>query len=330
MKTLLVVLLVPAILFGCGGIKPSGSGAVAGPATPATWELIADRLAAVQSVDGSFAVEPQVHVPFSDAVAGDQNVTGVAALGLFDAYAADPRPAWRDALTHTKDYLVDQMRGYVAGSIAAVSIPNFSFLVRYKEVFGIPDPAQWEPVHAAFSKLLADTDATDGTDSSVIIDGILNHVRDARLAQSLPGLVPWDCAFVLTVAKELFTSGPEIVWAAEFQKALMSGFDLTNPGAYASVGHTLEALLLVGDFSIQGELLIMLNSGLDQDGSIQHDVQATTYAIRGWMAMNAGDLAAGSLAWLKSQVDSQGRIYAPTPGVEASQVEGEALSALLK
>ena len=50
---------------------------------------------------------------------------------------------------------------------------------------------------AAFDLLLANRDATHGTDPTVIADGHFNRTVESRTGQGIPGLIGWDVAFLV-------------------------------------------------------------------------------------------------------------------------------------
>ena len=331
--------------------------------TIAAWELLADRVSFLQVDYGTWEFTAfDVHSTFDPTTPGLQSMAGRTAMGLFDAYARKPKLLWKGTLDATKNYLMDFMAYYVANgnpgpttgtglvtdsynvSTANNSLSNFSFLKRYKDTFGL-SAAEWTTVNEALTRMLTDYNATEGTDITVTIDGILNHIVTSRAGN--PGLGPWDTARVLQVAVEFGLAPAETAFAVAFQKALMDSngdgtidFDETQFGGYLGVASSLDSLLIASDTSLKTALVAKLNSGFSSAGNIvslgagsdaSDDVQDSAYALLAIKRAGETAQAAATQAWLEAQVDSSGRIWFPQVfDWEWAVLDGEVLAAILR
>lgn len=309
-KFLLVVLLVPSFLLSACGDK-DGDSAV--PTTPQAWEVLADRLTVDQHDDGSFSPAPGAYAPFFDG--GPQaSVTGLEALGLLDARLRAPNPAWKAALDKAKDYLVDACVSYASGA-GPIALTDILFLKRYETTFGFTTADEANAMGGAFHKILLDYDATHGTDPSVYIDGILNRIKEVRDAEGLPALAAWDTGFLvkLLVAYGGNLNAADPQWAFQFQKDRFAEISSADEGAALAAAHSLDALVMAGDHTIDGAAIGLL-SGLPPITNVQ---QASYVRMAYTAAGSAVPAAIETL--LSNEVDAG-----------SATAAGEALQALVR
>lgn len=336
-------LLLLLTLAACGG---GGSPTAAPPPPPRVLSQpeveLATRVAETQLANGSWSFQQPWYQPVDHAFYGYQNVTGITALGLFDAY--DIGGSWflPATLDDAKDYLVRWCRDFVDGTPnpwgqdwpgmipTSVSLPTFLFLVRYRIAFGL-DAAEEATLAAAWTKLLVDRDAVYGTDPTVQADGIFNRIATSRAGQGIPGIIGWDCAFLLKALLAMGAPAPEIQWTTAALLALP--VDASQDYGLDSIAHVLEACHDAGDTSQDAALLAAMNAERNPDGSYTDNPEAafqtTAYCLLALKALGS-PLAGDTAAFLESRIRLGGYVYDPADDLETYEASGEVLLALLR
>lgn len=308
------------------------------------------RVAEAQLANGAWTFQQEWFEPIDYSFYGYQNVTGITALGLFDAHAVDladdgvAQHTWfvPAALAETKDYLVQWCADFVAGTPnpwgndfagmvpTTVSIPTILFLAAYDDAFGLT-PAELATRDAAWAQLLALRDAPYGSDPTVLSDGLFNRLVALRTSQGIPGIVGWDSAFILKTLLALGAPESEIAWQVNALKSLP--VDASQRYGLDAIAHTLEALNLAGDGSANATLLAAMNAERNADGSYTDNPEAafqtTAYCLLALKAVNS-PLAAQTEAYLASHVHLGGYVFDPANNLETYEVTGEILLALLR
>jgi hypothetical protein len=360
LRSLTQIALVAASLAtvaGCGGgSSPTTSTPEPSPkprSLTAPEKALAQRIVETQLSNGSWAFQQAWYAPINYGFEGFQNVTGLTALSLIDAYEMDladdgvVQDMWfvPPALAMTKDYLVEWMddfvngtpnpyataaNGFASGIPTNVSLPNFVFCGRYRDVFGLT-PGETNTVHAAFFSLLSLRDASHGTDPAVIADGVFNRIQANRTSQGLAGLVGWDCTFVLRALVAMNAVGTEIAWVTNALKALPS-LDTGLDYGLDSIAHVLAALNTLGDTSMNATLAPLMAAERNLDGSYTDSPEAayqtTAYCLMALKAMqDAG--AVQTQAWLVSRIQLGGLVYDPADDIETYEVTSEILAAIV-
>jgi hypothetical protein len=345
------------LLAACGG---GGDGTpVVGTPSPTPTPLrslsqpevaLATRIAEAQLANGAWTFQQKWFEPVDHGHYGYQNVTGITALGLFDAHAVDladdgvAEDTWfvPATLDRTKAYLIQWCEDFVAGTPnpwgndfpgmipTSVSVPTILFLAAYDDAYGLA-PAELAARDAAWAHLLALRDASHGSDPAVLSDGLFNRIQAVRTSQGIPGIVGWDNAFILKTLLALGAPQSEIDWQVNALKALP--VDAAQTYGLDAIAHTLEALNLAGDTSANAALLAAMNAERNPDGSYTDNPEAahqtTAYCL---LALRAVDspLAVQTAEYLASRVQVGGHVFDPADNLETFEVTGEILLALLR
>jgi hypothetical protein len=317
---------------------------------------LATRVAEAQLTNGAWAFQHKWFEPIDHAFYGYQNVTGLTGLGLFAAHLIDvgddavAQDTWflPAKLTATKNYLIEWCADYVAGTPnpwgndfagnipTSVSVPTFLFLAAYDDTFGLT-PAETTVMHDAWIALLTARDVTHGTDPMVLSDGLFNRIQALRTSQGIPGIVGWDTAFILKALLVLpdaaYPNGveAEIEWQVAALKALP--VDTNVNYGLDGIAHTLEALNLAGDTSVNATLLAAMDTERNPDGSYTDNPEAahqtTAYCLLALKAVESPQ-AAQTASYLLGTIHLGGYVYNPADNVETYEVSGEILFALLR
>lgn len=313
-------------------------------------QALAQRVAQTQVSNGSWYFQQVWYDPIDYTNPGLQNVTGVTALGLIDAYSLDladngvADDTWfaPDTLARAKDYLIQWMndfinqtpnpseeeQGFLSGSVPTnVSNQNFLFCKHYEAVFGLT-PAEAQTVDDAFSTLLALRDATYGTDPTVISDGIFNRTVQNRTNQGIPYVIGWDEAYFLRTLVAMDAPQNEIDWVQNALKNFPT-FDVSQPYGIDSVTNTLNVLNLLGDTSMNATLVPAMQSQRNPDGSYVNSpgeaFQSTAYALMALKALSLSDDAKLTQQYLEARVGVGGVVFNPANDLETYEVTGEIL-----
>src|SRR6186713_2516337 len=127
-RTLVLIRVATVVaVFGClTGCDPTVDyGPPAQTALNPAQADLARRISETQLLNGAWAFTGLWYTPIDYTSAGLQNVTGVSAIGLIDAYQADladdgvAQEMWfaPGTLAGTKDYLIQWMDDYVNGTV---------------------------------------------------------------------------------------------------------------------------------------------------------------------------------------------------------------------
>ena len=321
--TSMLVMLCLAV--GCGGGGGAGPAPAADPALDATQLALADRLASAHLDNGAFDWRQDVF-PYDTTVSGYQNVTGITALGLIDSYEADPAllPSVAPVLDEVAAYLLAVMTDHLADTVSSVSLPNYIFMKRYRDVVGL-DAAQWDTVSLSFTKLMLDRNDTDGDVSGVISDGIWNRVFDARAG--IPGIRGWDLAFLYKALDCMGWPQSEIDWV--YTELVSLPIPTMETYGEISIAHVVEITGLHGDMVLGLPWRTALDGTFvaETEGmSVAGDHQATAYAALALAAW--GEDPSDLRTWLASKVGMDGSLV-ESDNYEYFEIMGEALQALL-
>lgn len=323
--SILCALILGASLVACGGGGGGGGITPAPVLNPIQVELAA-RLASSHLDNGAWDWR-QNSFPYNTTVTGYQNVSGITALGLLCAYDASPDQLQNEehVLHETKDYLVNVMQDYLDDVITSVSLPNFIYLDKYDDVFGLP-AGDWAVAQSSFAKLMLSRDADYGTEPGVISDGIWNRIYAQRAG--IPGIRGWDLGFLYKALVAMEWPQNEIDWVF----TSLASLDIPTSDFYGevSIAHVIEICSIHGALPVCALWLpeldaLMVNETVGT--SISGDHQATAYAILALKAM--GQYASDLEAWLESEIGVDGSLI-ESDGYEYFEIMGEALQAFVK
>jgi hypothetical protein len=337
-------------LVGCGG---SGGGNTP-PPNPALSQAkidLAHRLCETQLINGTWDFQQPYTDPINYASTGFQNIWGLIEDGLLtvieedlaDDGVIDDVPFAVPAAHAAKDYMIGVMLAFDGTLSTSVSVPNFSAMTRYHHVFGL-QPNERALVYQTWSSLRDSRNVVPyNSDPTVKTDGLFNRIVAARAG--IPGIIGWDCTFILKSALCMNEPQNEIDWLVSSLKGLkpmtVAGWTDLVPLAYGldSCAHILEGLNLVGDSSENAGLVAAIETESNLDGSYADNPEAayqtTAYILMAYREINH-PLAAGIAQWLESRVFSEtfnsqlhvGLMYDPISFIETYESSGEVLTAL--
>lgn len=306
------------------------------------------RVMEVRNNDGSYGWQRPLAEPLDPAQPGFQNVTGITALGLFDAGDLLQEPDWEEAVDDVAGYLegrLDLLLADPADVSLNLSCPNWTFFASYLERF--PDPALREKVIQGLSDLLDARDVAFGGDDSMRVDGLFNRIILGRAA--IPGIIPWDLA--LCVEGLGATARLEGVFETDYEDSLALLAQRIESSFLPA--YDADPLLLYADISLSMPIFVMEDSPsadsfvptvsalrarlaalVRPDGSVTNGSdndgpqQASVYALLAFKILR--DPAAQPVQdYLQGQIDADGIIADPVAQIETFEVEGEALRALV-
>lgn len=278
----------------------------------------AERLLAVQFGDGAF--------PWIVGSPGRyQNVQGVTAVGLLDAYQLTGDASYLDAAARTRDWL-EAYRD--ANPSSFISSGNAFFLAQYALLTA--DPEDMDLARDAYVPALARYGTPENIATSII---------QARASQGNGNLGLWDAALFVRAAQDLGFSGhADRLADAMLQQAIVDAFDanatfyeLGLAGLLFGLGESdvvehVETVAAARD----ALLAARCESGswpLTYRGTVYcDDVQSTAYAVDGLVYAGALVEAVSGCDWLAQAQASNGGW--DLGGYEIAEVDGEAAMAL--
>lgn len=278
----------------------------------------ADRLLEIQHASGAF--------PWIVDDSGEfQNVQGVTAQGLLDAYRVSGEAAYLEAAGETVAWLDAEL-----GPDDYSSAPNAYFLAEYALL--TQDLDALTMARQGFENAVED-DRWDDTPTA-----LAEAILEARVAQGHTNLGLWDVALFVRAAQDIgYTDAADELAAVLVEQAnqatIVDPFD--EDAAHYELG--LAALLFgLSEADVAGHLDVIsqanqaLQAEQGDDGSIPGDiygdVQVTAYAALGFVAIGELAPATAACGWLAQAQEDNGGWLAD--GTEYGETDSEAVQAL--
>lgn len=280
----------------------------------------ADRLLENQFEDGAF--------PWIVGNDGKyQNVQGVTAQGLLDAYRATANETYLEAAGDNAAWLADYMADNPGEYSSA---PNVYFLAEYALLSQNLDDL--ELARQAFDNAIQDERWEDNPTA------LAEHILQSRVNQGHTNLGLWDVGLFVRAAQDIgHTDAADEIAAVLVEQAeeqtIVDPFDETATHYEIGLAGLLFGLAeadVVGHQEILDKAAAALADEQGEDGSIPGDiygdVQTTAYAALGFIAI--GDLAPALDAcdWLVDAQEDDGAWLAG--GTEYAETNSEAVQAL--
>jgi hypothetical protein len=287
----------------------------------------ANRLLAVQHANGAF--------PWYVTDPADyQNVQGITAVGLLDAYKVSLDPAYLAAAKETRDWLASYRDTGCGTPPCLLSLANVFFLGEYALLS--LTPADFALARAALQQVVALRGGSGIT--------LANYVIDARKTQGHTNLGLWDAALYVRAAQDVGdTALADEIANTLATQTIVNPFDpLANWYELGLAGVALglsEADLLTHAGTIDAALTA-LKATQGTNGSFPvtfggvvypDDTQATAYAVMAMLsAVQLESAFAGADFLLSTQrLDGSFAPYVPDDASEIAEVDAEAVSALV-
>lgn len=279
----------------------------------------ADRLLEVQHDSGAF--------PWDVSSDGEfQNVQGVTAQGLLDAYRVTGNEAYLDAAGDNVAWLDAKL-----GPDDYSSAPNAYFLAEYALL--TQDTEALEMARQGFENAIED-DRWDDTPTA-----LAEAILEARVNQGHTNLGLWDVALFVRAAQDIGNASAADEFAAVLveqaeQQTIVDPFD--DQATHYEIG--LAALLfglaeadVVGHQDVIDQAADALADEQGDDGSIPGDiygdVQTTAYAAIGFVAIGDLETAHDACDWLVEDQEDDGA-WLVSGGTEYAETDSEAVQAL--
>ncbi len=282
----------------------------------------ADRLLEVQFEDGAF--------PWIVGADGKyQNVQGVTAQGLLDAYKVSLDQAYLDAAADNADWLAD----YMADNPDAFSSgPNQYFLAELAVL--TQDPDRYALAEEAFQRAIED-DRWEDTPTA-----LAEAILQSRVNQGHENLGLWDVALFVRAAQDIknTTAADEIASVLVEQveeQTIVDPFDESAANHEIGLASLLFGLAesdVLGHLDIIDRAASALEDRQMDDGAIpgddigEGDEQVTAYGALGLIAIGHLDTAHAACDWLVSQQADDGGW--DVGGYELAETDSEAVQAL--
>jgi len=280
----------------------------------------AERLLEIQFDDGAF--------PW--AVGDDQafqNVQGVTAQGLLDAYRVTGDEAYLDAAGDNADWLVAYLED---NPDAYMSAPNAYFLAEYALTAQSLEHLDW--AREAFDRAIED-DRWEDTPTA-----LAELLLQARENQGLGNLGLWDVALLLRAAQDIGdTDAADELAAVLVEQAedatIVDPFDASAENYEIGLAALLFGLAeadLADHRSVIADAGEALQAEQGEDGSVPGDLygdtQTTAYAALGFVAVGEPAPAIAACDWLESEQTDDGAWL--VGGAEYGETNSEAVQAL--
>lgn len=320
--------IVRALLIG--GLMSSLLATSAGAAPPESRDAAlkgADRLLAIQFEDGSF--------PW---IVGDpgvwQNVQGITAIGLLDAYKVSLDDRYLTAAGKTRDWLADYRASCLPAPPCLLSAPNVYFLAEYALLSGnVGDLA------LARAVLGQRVDRWGGSKATILA------IIQARKNQGHTNLGLWDAALYVRAAQDVgWTDTADRMAKALASQTIVDPFDSTANWYELGLTGLLMGLSeadLVAHKTILDSAAGALEATQAANGSFPStyggtvfadDIQGTAYAVLGLASIGHIPAAQAGASFLISKQETNGGWLAQEsglPGQEFGETDSEATMALV-
>ena len=285
----------------------------------------ANRLVSLQNADGSFpwdVTDPTAY----------QNVQGVTAIGVLDAYLLTRDAAYLTSATKNRDWLL-AYRNSGTSPPQLLSAPNATFLARYAAIAHSPSDLQ-----VARDVLSQQINTRFGSAQNLV-----TTIVDVRKnSHGLGNMGLWDVALYVTAAQSAgMTDEASAIAAALDAQTIADPFDGT--ANYYELGLTgLITGLATADAEAHATKISQATAALlaaqQADGSIPTtyggvlypgDAQATAYGVLSLIQVGERDAAqAGASFLLAAQRDDGGFEPYPDDPTEYAEIDAEAVDAL--
>ncbi|PIR25275.1 MAG: hypothetical protein COX62_07430 [Deltaproteobacteria bacterium CG_4_10_14_0_2_um_filter_43_8] len=313
-----------------------------------TVKLLADRIAAAQNNNGSYDWKHVIDDPLTPESTGYQNVTGVSVWGLFNAIDLLNDETYANNIERAVNYFdgrVDALLADPHNANVNLSCPNYTVLSQYLQTH--PNAALQTRVVSALNAILDARDSNYGTDASMRVDGIFNHLSARRV--SLPGIIPWDMALCVEALKTMADISNDFandyinslsLLANYVRNTFLPVYDTDTTLTYADTSLSLPLYVFADSTSanlysdVIADLTTRLESLIDENGMISNSSingdgqeQPSAYGLIALKQINSAQVQTVQ-NFLESRIDDQGHIFDPTTREETYEVEGEVLRAI--
>lgn len=311
-------------IVGLALLVPTAQGAVVDHREAA--EDGAERLLDTQFEDGAFPWDV-------DSDGAFQNVQGVTAQGLLDAYKATGNQAYLDAAGQTVDWLAAYFED---NPDAYSSAPNAYFLAEYGTL--TDNGTAHDLARESLQRAIEDDRYADNPTA------LAEHVLEGRKGHGIPNYGLWDVALFTRAAQDVGNTTAADAFASVLveqaqQATIVDPFDDTA----ASYGIGLAGLLfglaeadVVGHQAVIDNASAALEAEQADDGFVASGIygglQATSYAALGFAAVGELGAAHSACDWLTSDQLDDGS-WETTPiwenqPQEYAETDSEAVQAL--
>lgn len=271
----------------------------------------ADRLLETQLEDGAFPWNVESDAAF-------QNVQGVTAQGLLDAYKVTGNEAYLDAAGDNADWLADYLSNNPEGDFSA---PNAYFLAEYALL--TQNPADLDLARQGLQQEL-----DQHGDARTLAENVLTFRKNT----GAPNYGLWDVALFTRAAQDVGnttmadTFASVLVEQAE-NATIVDPFDSSAHNYQNGLGGLLFGLAeadVLGHQEVIQKATDALKAEQQEDGFVPggfyEGYQATAYAALGFAAVGELDAAHAACDWLVSSQNDDGS-WTFTPAWENSPQE---------